>query len=101
MEPISRRSDSCSFSRVFAAPLKSSSTVRKVIKTIYSTYGVAGFYRGLALSIVRAIPSNACAYFVYETLLRKLGAEKVCLFAPRLIDPSSHTCYADADLSIS
>lgn len=79
MEPILHKYDSCLFSRVFAAPLNSSTTVRKVIETIYTTYGVAGFYRGLALSIVRAVPSNACAYFVYETLLRTLGAEKVGL----------------------
>jgi solute carrier family 25 carnitine/acylcarnitine transporter 20/29 len=57
---------------------------------MYSQYGLAGFYRGLALSILRAVPSNACAYFVYETLLRTLGAEKVSLDPPHDASMSSH-----------
>ncbi|KIM31086.1 hypothetical protein M408DRAFT_327969 [Serendipita vermifera MAFF 305830] len=62
--------------RVFGSPLEASTSVREVVKTIYTTSGMKGFYRGLGLSIVRAVPSNACAYFVYETLLRTMGAER-------------------------
>ncbi|KAG8858654.1 hypothetical protein FRB91_009436 [Serendipita sp. 411] len=62
--------------RVFAAPLTSNTTVREVVRDIYSTAGVAGFFRGLAPSMLRAFPVNASAYFVYEGLLRTLGAEK-------------------------
>ncbi|PVF97790.1 mitochondrial carrier [Serendipita vermifera] len=62
--------------RVFGSPLDSSTTVRQVISDIYRTAGIRGFYRGLAPSILRAFPSNACAYFVYEGLLRTFGAEK-------------------------
>lgn len=64
-------------SRVFGAPLDSSLTVRDAVRNIYQTAGWRGFYRGLAPSILRAFPSNACAYFVYEGVLRMLGAEKV------------------------
>lgn len=62
--------------RVFGAPLDTKASVRGVIREIYSTAGVRGFYRGLAPSILRAFPSNACAYYVYEGVLRLLGAEK-------------------------
>ncbi|KAF7347897.1 Mitochondrial substrate carrier family protein L [Mycena venus] len=43
---------------------------------IYSNQGLRGFYRGLAPCFIRAFPSNACAFFVYEGLLRALGAEQ-------------------------
>ncbi|KAG8750791.1 hypothetical protein FRC14_000219 [Serendipita sp. 396] len=62
--------------RVFAAPLASNTTVREVVRDIYSTAGITGFFRGLAPSMLRAFPVNASAYFVYEGLLRTLGAEK-------------------------
>lgn len=46
-------------------------------KGIYSTDGVRGFYRGLGPCLLRAFPVNACAFFVYEGIMRLLGAEKV------------------------
>lgn len=39
--------------------------------------GPSGFYRGLPACLLRAFPVNACAFFVYEGLMRGLGAEKV------------------------
>jgi len=44
---------------------------------IHSRDGPAGFFRGLGLCLLRAVPVNACAFFVYEGILRGLGAEKV------------------------
>ena len=32
---------------------------------------------GLSPCLLRAFPSNACAFYVYEGLLRLMGAEKV------------------------
>ncbi|KAF5385504.1 hypothetical protein D9757_005352 [Collybiopsis confluens] len=46
-------------------------------KTIFSQHGWRGFFRGLGPSFVRAFPVNAAAIFVYEGILRGLGAEKV------------------------
>ncbi|KAF9462138.1 mitochondrial carrier [Collybia nuda] len=43
---------------------------------IYSERGAAGFFRGLGPCILRAFPVNACAFFVYEGLMRGLGAEQ-------------------------
>ncbi|CAG8596542.1 2930_t:CDS:2 [Acaulospora colombiana] len=73
--------------RVFGSPLDSSTSVRQVIGDIYRTAGIRGFYRGLAPSILRAFPSNACAYFVYEGLLRTFGAEK------QIAGLESNRCY--------
>lgn len=36
-----------------------------------------GFFRGLGPSYLRAFPVNASAFFVYEGLMRVMGAEKV------------------------
>jgi hypothetical protein len=57
--------------------LDSPITIRDAVRTIYQTSGSRGFFRGLAPSILRAFPANACSYFVYEGVLRVLGAEKV------------------------
>jgi len=59
---------------------------------------MAGFYRGLTLSIVRAIPSNACAYFVYEALLQALDAEKVGCYYTIYYTATDSYCI-DADMT--
>lgn len=51
------------------------------VRHIYSNQGLPGFFRGLAPCILRAFPVNACAFFVYEGLMRGLGAEQVTLLA--------------------
>ncbi|GJJ14214.1 hypothetical protein Clacol_008476 [Clathrus columnatus] len=48
-----------------------------VAKDIYRTTGFRGFYAGLTPTVLRAFPVNASALFVYEGILRLLGAEKV------------------------
>ena len=53
---------------------------------IYSGDGIIGFYRGLGPCLLRAFPSNACAFFVYEGMMRHLGAEKVILSYYRNIE---------------
>ncbi|KAF9076201.1 mitochondrial carrier [Rhodocollybia butyracea] len=45
-------------------------------RSIHSVHGLPGFFRGLGPSFLRAFPVNASAMFVYEGLLRILGAEK-------------------------
>ncbi|KAJ7630862.1 mitochondrial carrier, partial [Roridomyces roridus] len=47
-------------------------------RQIHASEGLRGFYRGLAPCLIRALPSNACAFFVYEGILRYLDAEQVC-----------------------
>ncbi|KAJ6604574.1 mitochondrial carrier domain-containing protein [Mycena vulgaris] len=47
-----------------------------VARKIHASEGIRGFYRGLAPCFIRAFPSNACAFFVYEGILRALGAEQ-------------------------
>lgn len=50
---------------------------RSVALQIHARDGFAGFFRGLGPCIVRAFPVNACALFVYEGIMMRLGAEKV------------------------
>jgi len=50
-------------------------SIQAVAQSVYNTYGWRGFYRGFVPCIIRAFPVNSCAYFVYEALLRALGAE--------------------------
>jgi ornithine carrier protein len=42
-------------------------------KTIYKYNGLRGFYRGLSITLVRAIPSNAVIFFTYEKLKQFYG----------------------------
>ncbi|KAF8610626.1 mitochondrial carrier [Ceratobasidium sp. AG-I] len=63
--------------RILAAPLNAPQLkFWPVAKGIYNTQGVRGYYRGLSLCIIRAFPVNACAFVVYESLMRAMGAEK-------------------------
>jgi hypothetical protein len=51
----------------------------KVARLIYKTQGWKGFYGGFAPCLLRAFPVNASALFVYEGLMRVMGAEKVVM----------------------
>ncbi|KZT06004.1 mitochondrial carrier, partial [Laetiporus sulphureus 93-53] len=51
-------------------------TFLAIARSIYALGGVRGFYRGLGPTLVRAFPVNASALWVYEGLMRLLGAEK-------------------------
>jgi len=42
----------------------------------YSIDGMAGFYRGLTPTLLRAFPMNASALFAYEGIMQLLGAEE-------------------------
>ena len=49
-------------------------------RQIFAQGGYRGFFRGLGPTLLRAFPVNASALWVYEGLMRVLGAEKVkCL----------------------
>ena len=41
-------------------------------KYIVETEGVAGLYRGLPITLVRAVPANAMIFYIYESVLRVL-----------------------------
>ncbi|KAF8971409.1 mitochondrial carrier domain-containing protein [Flammula alnicola] len=47
-----------------------------IARHIYVRDGPAGFFRGLGPCFLRAFPVNASALFVYEGMMRVLGAEK-------------------------
>ncbi|TFL06697.1 mitochondrial carrier [Pterulicium gracile] len=47
-----------------------------VVKQIHTEHGFRGFFKGLGPSLLRAFPTNACAFFVYEGALRLMGADK-------------------------
>lgn len=48
-----------------------------VARDIMRQDGARGYFRGLTPVVLRAFPVNASALFVYEGILRMLGAEKV------------------------
>ena len=48
-----------------------------IVYTIYAQDGFRGFFRGLGPTFLRAFPVNASAFFVFEAILRIMGAEKV------------------------
>ncbi|KIM75410.1 hypothetical protein PILCRDRAFT_827332 [Piloderma croceum F 1598] len=47
-----------------------------ISRDIYTQNGFRGFFRGLGPTFLRAFPVNASAFFVFEAILRVLGAEK-------------------------
>lgn len=51
-----------------------------IIRRIYTRDGLSGFFRGLGPCFLRAFPVNASAIFVYEGMMRVLGAEKVHIY---------------------
>ena len=52
-------------------------TFMGTVRQIYAMASIRGFYAGLTPCLLRAFPSNACAYYVYEGLMRAFNAEKV------------------------
>ena len=46
-------------------------------RRIFVEGGYRGYFRGLGPTLLRAFPVNASALWVYEGLMRMLGAEKV------------------------
>lgn len=38
------------------------------VKKILTTHGITGFYRGLGITLIRAVPANATVFYTYETL---------------------------------
>lgn len=63
---------------MMAAPLGSPRrSALSVAKTILKQDGLRGFARGLTPIVLRAFPVNASALFVYEGLMKLMGAEKV------------------------
>ena len=53
------------------------SSAYQTARKILMEDGLRGFTRGIVPVILRAFPVNASALFVYEGLMKLLGAEKV------------------------
>jgi hypothetical protein len=47
----------------------------QTFRSIYSAQGVRGLYSGLGVTLVRAMPANACIFYCYETTVRLLGSQ--------------------------
>ena len=63
---------------MMAAPLtKQRQSAYAVAKLILCEDGPKGFVRGLVPVVLRAFPVNASALFVYEGLMKLMGAEEV------------------------
>lgn len=46
--------------------------IRPVLKNIYKTFGLKGFYLGLKPDLIRILPSNAIIFVVYEYMKKLL-----------------------------
>ena len=67
-------------SRMMATPHNQPKpSFRSTARQILAEGGYRGFYRGLGPTLLRAFPVNASAIWVYEGLMRLLGAEKASL----------------------
>lgn len=63
---------------MMAQPLGSNKqSAYQITRMIILNDGLRGFTKGLAPVLLRAFPVNASALFVYEGLMKVLGAEKV------------------------
>ena len=51
-----------------------------IARRIYTRDGLSGFFRGLGPCFLRTFPVNASAIFVYEGIMKALGAEKVHIY---------------------
>lgn len=68
---------------------------------IYGIAGLRGFFAGLSPCLLRAFPANACAFYVYEGLMRLFKAEKVrCIINYIYIQKSLTTISPDSALEI-
>lgn len=47
------------------------SSAMSTISRIFKQDGIRGFYRGMGITLLRAIPSNALIFFVYETVQKQ------------------------------
>lgn len=43
-------------------------SLTKAVLKIFRKRGIPGFYRGLGITLIRAIPANATVFYIYETL---------------------------------
>ena len=43
-----------------------------VARSILTAHGVRGFYAGLGVTLLRAVPSNSCLFLVYDAVHRLL-----------------------------
>ncbi|CCF58160.1 hypothetical protein KAFR_0D05130 [Kazachstania africana CBS 2517] len=49
----------------------------EAVSKVKNTYGIAGFYRGLGITLFRAVPANAVVFFTYEKLSLFFGQSPV------------------------
>lgn len=51
-------------------------TVPQAVKTIIAKNGIAGFYKGLGITLTRAAPANAVIFYTYDMIMAFLKKEK-------------------------
>lgn len=59
-------------SKLQTLPPSSSETFLSLFKTTLRNEGVPGLYRGLSITLVRAVPANAIIFLTYETVSKML-----------------------------
>jgi ornithine carrier protein len=42
----------------------------QTLRNIYSAQGLRGLYSGIGITLIRAVPANACIFYCYETTTR-------------------------------
>lgn len=47
-------------------------SLSRAFREIIGKHGIPGFYRGLEITLIRAIPANATVFYLYETLTKAL-----------------------------
>ena len=69
-------------------------------RQILAEGGYRGFFRGLGPTLLRAFQVNASALWVYEGLMRLLGAEKVRLYVLKVSpERANHNVRLDTRVS--
>lgn len=53
------------------------SSILDAARQLHAEAGIAGFYKGLTLKLLRAVPMSVIGFFVYEVVYRKLGRLRV------------------------
>ncbi|CAI4064229.1 hypothetical protein N7582_002624 [Saccharomyces uvarum] len=43
-------------------------SLTNAVKNIFTKFGIKGFYRGLGITLFRAVPANAAVFYIFETL---------------------------------
>src|SRR5690349_3141190 len=48
-------------------------TIKHIAKTNYAQHGISWFFKGITPTLIRAVPTSAVTFYVYEWVLDVLG----------------------------